>query len=342
MADVANAAGVSKTTASHILNKRQPFYSQFSEETKKRVLREAKRLGYRPNILAVGLKRGRSSLFALMVEDQWQEEPPLTWGPAVLGFEMSLLSGICRQATEEGLYPVLALHRNGADEEVTTAKRLMSSGVGGGIFRSPTPELMEYLLEEVIGHVPAVVVFPKSRRNLPTNWVDGDSRQAGWMAADRLVSLGKQRIVTVARVGVVEAEEERIEGCQERLARENLELVARLEFPESARIDDMLPDIRQGLKETGADGAVATCATTSLATVMAAQELGLSFPDDLAVAGHDAYHIKPPWIPRVTSVEVPWFEAGMCATRMLAEMHRSGTFTCEPVALPPTLLVGET
>ncbi|WP_345148029.1 LacI family DNA-binding transcriptional regulator, partial [Nonomuraea rubra] len=53
---VAGLAGVSATTVSHTLNGRRPV----AEETRRRVLRAIEELGYRPNVLARGLRTSRS------------------------------------------------------------------------------------------------------------------------------------------------------------------------------------------------------------------------------------------------------------------------------------------
>ncbi|MCT6918142.1 MAG: LacI family transcriptional regulator, partial [Bifidobacteriales bacterium] len=56
--DVAHAAGVSIATASWAVNDNKDV--RIPEETKKRVRRIAKSMGYRRNALASGLARGRS------------------------------------------------------------------------------------------------------------------------------------------------------------------------------------------------------------------------------------------------------------------------------------------
>ena len=57
MQDIAKAAGVSQSTVSRVLND-TPTSVPIAVETRERVQEVAKRLGYRPNPLASGL-RGR-------------------------------------------------------------------------------------------------------------------------------------------------------------------------------------------------------------------------------------------------------------------------------------------
>ncbi|MFI6297176.1 substrate-binding domain-containing protein [Nonomuraea sp. NPDC050790] len=62
---VAELAGVSATTVSHTLNGRRPV----AEETRRRVLSAIDHLGYRPNVLARGLRTNRSQTIGLIIPD---------------------------------------------------------------------------------------------------------------------------------------------------------------------------------------------------------------------------------------------------------------------------------
>ena len=65
IAQVAEEAGVSAMTVSNVLNGR----SGASEETRRRVLSAAERLGYQPNLSARNLKAGRTELIGVMTLD---------------------------------------------------------------------------------------------------------------------------------------------------------------------------------------------------------------------------------------------------------------------------------
>ena len=67
LVDVAKAAGVATNTASMILNERPNCWA--SEATRKRVLDEANRLGYRPNRIALAVKKRRFDTLGLIVPD---------------------------------------------------------------------------------------------------------------------------------------------------------------------------------------------------------------------------------------------------------------------------------
>src|SRR5207302_5715902 len=66
MSDVAAAAGVSRTTASFVLNKKD---ASIPAETQRRVIDAAERLGYRPHAGARALATGRTNRIGLLLAE---------------------------------------------------------------------------------------------------------------------------------------------------------------------------------------------------------------------------------------------------------------------------------
>ena len=65
--EIAKIANVSVCTVSRIINNTYP--EKVSKETRLRVLKVMKNLGYRPSIIARGLAKKRTSLLGLIVRD---------------------------------------------------------------------------------------------------------------------------------------------------------------------------------------------------------------------------------------------------------------------------------
>src|SRR5574344_884424 len=63
--DVAGAAGVSLATVSRVLNNPE----KVKEETRTRVLKVIKELGYRPNVIARGLASKRTTTVGVVISD---------------------------------------------------------------------------------------------------------------------------------------------------------------------------------------------------------------------------------------------------------------------------------
>ena len=87
--DVARESGVSVTTVSRILNKRESGVP-IRDQTKRRVEETAARLGYRPNLLARSLRGQRSTLLGVIARDI--SDP----------FHIQILKGVNGRALEHG------------------------------------------------------------------------------------------------------------------------------------------------------------------------------------------------------------------------------------------------
>src|SRR5512133_2658518 len=99
--DVAKECGVSVATVSLVLND-APWSRYVAAETKKRVISAARRLGYRPDILARALRKRRSQHLGVLVFDI--TDPYCTL----------ILKGIEDSVYEAGYMPILTDLRNDA------------------------------------------------------------------------------------------------------------------------------------------------------------------------------------------------------------------------------------
>lgn len=112
LSDIALLAGVSKTTASMILNGQADQY-RIKEETRQKVMAIAKQQGYRANAYAKALKLQRSNVIGLVIPDL-----------ANHGFstKAKLLEKICR---ENGLYLIIAASDDNPAQEKKAIDRLL-------------------------------------------------------------------------------------------------------------------------------------------------------------------------------------------------------------------------
>jgi DNA-binding LacI/PurR family transcriptional regulator len=99
IADVANAAGVSRTTVSHALNDR----GQVDPVTRARVKEVAASLGYSPNLRAQRLRTGRANAIALLSSMPFA----VAGGSSRLGFLMEIAATATEAALRRGVALVL-------------------------------------------------------------------------------------------------------------------------------------------------------------------------------------------------------------------------------------------
>jgi DNA-binding LacI/PurR family transcriptional regulator len=96
--DVAELAGVSLTTVSYVLSGRSGGTSRISPSTQERVMAAVDDLGYVPNQAARGMRRGRTDLVAIAIEDlEWPPDRALAAAAAAIlprhGYQPVILLG---------------------------------------------------------------------------------------------------------------------------------------------------------------------------------------------------------------------------------------------------------
>lgn len=112
LSDIAELAGVSKTTASMILNGQAEQY-RIKEETRQKVMEAVQKSGYRANAYAKALKQQRSNVIGLVIPDLTNH-----------GFAVAAkgLEKLCR---ENGLYLVIACSDDNPQQEKVVIDRLL-------------------------------------------------------------------------------------------------------------------------------------------------------------------------------------------------------------------------
>lgn len=114
--DIANAAGVSKTTVSRYLNGR---YDLMSAETKKRIESIVEMTGYRPNAAAQNLKSRRTKMIGVTIADMFSP------------FSSALVLGISNVLENEGYQPLFVNCSDSLDKEKELISSLLARGVDG-------------------------------------------------------------------------------------------------------------------------------------------------------------------------------------------------------------------
>jgi LacI family transcriptional regulator len=97
MTDIANKAGVARSTVSHVLNDSQSESVRVSEATRQRILKAASELGYRPNELARAVRSGKTRMIGYLImepnyEPHWNTLVGALAEAEVLGFTLKVFS----------------------------------------------------------------------------------------------------------------------------------------------------------------------------------------------------------------------------------------------------------
>ncbi len=312
--DVAEAAGVSISTASRLLDKR---YEGSSPENARRVREAAERLGYQRDYAASSLRRQGTSTIGVIV-------PRLS--DAVMGI---LYEEIARECERRDVQALVATSHDDPARGRRVAASLLSRKVDGLILT--TARLDDGFAAELrTAGVPHVLAL-RTAGDSPS--VVTDDRLGGYLAVRHLVDLGHRRIGVIAGPTYASSARGRREGALDALREAGAdldpELVRGVDFSVETGHDAAEQLLRLSTKPTAI---FAVTDHAAIGAMAAASRRGLSVPADLSVVGFNdiplARHLPTP----LSSVRASLDLIGQTAVRMLVDGDTGH------VVLPPTMI----
>ena len=312
--DVADLAGVSRTTVSLVLNNVEGV--NISAETRQKVHQAADQLGYIPNATAQALATQRAKAIGLVIT----RSPHHIASDTFLSQILSGLLEIVRQHKLRLLIESVEVeHQDRVYLELAQAKH-----IDGMILLTPRiDDAALKKLEEVDS--PAVLMGELENSNLPS--VDVDNRLAAKRAVQYLTELGHSQIACISNAPPsYTASPDRVLGYKDAIAEAGIRLDETLiryaDFDPKSGFDQMKDLLRSGKKFTAvfvASDNVAMGAKSAL------RESGLRIPNDVSIIGFDDI----PWAkysdPPLTTMHLPAQELARTACLTLIGMLQ-GTF----------------
>jgi LacI family transcriptional regulator len=320
MKDVADLAGVSRTTVSFVINKVPD--ANIPQETHDRVWQAVTELGYRPNAIARGLRAQRTHTIGF-ISDEIATTP----------FAGHMIQGAQDLAWANN--NLLLLINTGGDQEIkkTAIDMLMDRRVDGIIYA--TMYHREAYPPEIIKQTPSVLLDCfATDRSLPS--VVPDEVTGAYQATKHLLEKGHHRIGFINNEDAIPATFGRFKGYKKALA----------DF--EVQFDDNLVFVAKSGSFGGYDGTITLmdqpdpptalfCFNdhTAMGAYDALQKLNLSIPDDVGVMGYDNHELIAGYLyPPLSTMQLPHYEMGRWAMNHLLELiqqHQQGT---EPSANP--------
>ncbi len=299
---VADAAGVSKTTVSHVLSGNRPV----SAATRRKVERVMEELDFRPNFFAQALNSKKSRTVALIAQDMTNP-----------------------------FYPALARGLQNSLASANQVVMLFDAGAGQSLTRTFVDEIIQRRTDGVVVAVSnvddellelqragiAVVAVGSGLSGMPIDWASSDDEQIGSDATTHLHLQGHRRIAIISGPPAAEPGGARLAGYVK--AMQELGLAA---DPHLCALGDWSRDsgtaaLYQLLDQPEPPTAV-FCANDLMAigALDAAHESGLDVPGDLAIVGVDDIDAARLVRPALTTIRVPAQDIGRAAGDLL--LHR--------------------
>ena len=309
MRDVAERAGVSVTTVSHVINNTRPV----SDELRRRVLSSMDELGYQPNRLARSLRRGQTHTIGMIIPDSANP------------FFAEMARGVEDTSFENGYSVILCNSDGDLNKELLYTNVLTEKRVDGILFVAAGLST-DRILDLQAQKIPLVVVD----RDLPDAAVDSvlvDNTQGGWLATRHLADLGHRRIACIAGPSDVTPSADRVTGYRRAMAEAGIPTDEALIVKGDFRYGGAYRASIQLLQRHDPPTAIFACNDLMAVAVMrAALEHGLQVPGDLSVVGFDDVRLAAFSNPPLTTISQPKHEMGVvAATMLLARMRDLGT-----------------
>jgi DNA-binding LacI/PurR family transcriptional regulator len=320
--EVARLAGVSRATASRVLNDS----ARVTPATRRSVEQAIARLGYVPNRAARSLVTRRTDTIALVVSEP---ESRVFSDP----FFPSIVQGVAGAIVDTELQLVLLIAQG--DREHRKVERYVRQGhVDGVILMSlhgddPLPRSLR------AASIPTVLVGrPRDRFGLP--YVDADNRGGARVATSHLLWLGRRKIATITGPMDMTVAVDRFEGYREALAESGYPfLVASGDFSEAGGEQAMATLLR---RHPDLDGVFAASDLMAIGALRAIQAAQRRVPEDVAVVGFDDMPVARTTEPPLTTIRQSLDVMAQALTRILLDEISGAGSGSEHVISPTTLI----
>ncbi|MDO5734662.1 MAG: LacI family DNA-binding transcriptional regulator, partial [Eubacteriales bacterium] len=306
--DIAKEAQVSISAVSQILNGRE---GRFSEETKARVIKVARELNYRPNLLAAGLASRKTMTLGLIIPDI--RNP----------FFFHLAHGIDEFASQLG-YTVMQSNSSDNHEKDMRLIQVMNSYQVDGLFYCMAANVSESAFaasyrELKNTEIPFVIVD----RYYPVEGINNvpglDHELGGYLATQHLIELGHQKIACISGPFKLIDAKLRYEGYCRALKEASLEVAHQLiregDYSKSSSYE-LTKDL---IAKENPTAIFAANDLMALGAMAAVQECGLRVPGDISIVGYDNIFLVDLPDYNLTTVHQPIRELGHVAVASLME-----------------------
>lgn len=307
--DVANLAGVSKTTVSHVLN--QTRFVQ--EETRQRVLKAIEELGYRPSSIARSLVSKRTKTIGLLISDVGNPFYP----DVILGVEEVALAND---------YSIFLCNTNyDLQRALKYIHTIIDKSVDGVLFMSSSMTLE--MVEEVTRHQIHAVVLDWGAMNLEemASTITINFEAGIQQAIQHLVEIGHRYIAHVSGPLNLWTAQVRRDAFLRALQKFGLDRDNAVVIEGDLRIEGGRKALDELMKLNPRPTAVFTANDLmALGLIWSARNYQLNLPADLSVVGLDDIDLSSKVTPPLSTVAMPRNEIGKMAMKMLLDLIESG------------------
>ncbi|MDD3068022.1 MAG: LacI family DNA-binding transcriptional regulator [Acholeplasmataceae bacterium] len=303
--DVARGAGVSLATVSRVLNNPE----KVKDETRQRVLKVIKELGYRPNVIARGLASRKTTTVGVVISD-------------ITRASVAEMLGGISDIAQNYHYSIKLFSVREDMDVIDTLHNIVAEQVDGVLYLND--ELSEMRVNEIKkmftgNNIPFVFANVVSDdQDVPT--VSIDYEKAGYEITKLLIEDNRENIYLLSTARRYSVNDKKEAGYTKAMQEAGMEpkifrtsgdtLINRQHF--STFFSDKRVDAAIGVRDS-----------IAVSFMNIARDNGRDVPKDLAIAGFQNTKYSLLSRPNLTSIDIPVYDIGAVSMRLLTKLMNS-------------------
>jgi len=320
--DVAQRAGVSITTVSHVINETRFV----SPELRQRVQSVMAELDYQPNALARSLRRKQTHTLGMILPDSANP------------FFAEIARAIQRASFARGYSIILCNSDGDLDKELVYANVLMEKQVDGIIFVAAG--LSTEHIQAIRDRDVPVVIVDRDLPHVEADAVLSDNLGGGYAATTHLLQLGRRRIGCITGPSDVTPSADRVMGYRQALAEYGIPVDEALFQRGDFQFAGGAAAMHYFLSLSEPPDAVFACNDLmAIGAMRVATAYGQRMPEDLAIVGFDDVPLASYSNPPLTTVAQPKQEMSELAIDLLMTRIAGQDMPPQRRVLPTRLVV---
>ena len=324
MKDVAELAGVSVSTVSRVIS----GAIKVEEPTKRRVEAAIKKINYKPNLLAQGLRIKSGKMIGLIV--------PEIVHPSFV----NIIKYTEASAAEKSLNLVVCNTYNNPVKSAEAFDQLLRRNINGIILSRVSDESQVIRLISQTDTPVIIIDRALYHENIPN--IVLDNYKAGVIAAEHFISSGRKQIACVTGSHKILLVRERLKGFWDTLKKANVNLRADsiiegdFSFETGKRATEYFLS-----RDRAIDAIWAQSDLIAAGLITSYQREGVKIPDDIAVIGMDNIIQSTMMYPTITSLIQPYKEMCSKAVELIILLSEGGTLQQNHFVFEPKLVIRE-
>ncbi len=328
--DIAKEVGVSTALVSYVLNGKAKE-ARVGDEMAKRIKKVAKKLNYQPNLIARGLKSGRTKTLGLIVAD-------------ISNPFFSMLARFIENEADRHGYTVII---GSSDEKLDKSQKLIDTFLNrqvDGLIIAPVEGSRNQINALNRMHIPVVLV-DRSFSDKDLNAVMIDNRNASFKAVQLLLEKGYKKIGMISYDTSLSHMQNRIAGYKDALRESGIEVNEKL--IRKVSYDSFTNDVFGSLdyflkaKKPLVDALFLATNSISIAALKYINGLNIKVPDALGLVCFDESEAYDFFYSPVTYVKQEMPLIGEKAVNLLMKIIEQKTNNREWCVVPANIIVGE-